>query len=61
MFVLLKIFLATPIFHNRKAETSTFRIQVSPSLSDPENGFSFYPQAPYKHLQPLRNPSSAKP
>ena len=31
-------------FHNRKAETSTFRIKVSPSLSDPENGFSLYPQ-----------------
>lgn len=52
-------------FHNRKAETSTFRIQVSPSLSDPESGFSLYPQVAHSHLQPFetlflqsRNPIS---
>ena len=55
----------SPIIHNRKAETSTFRIQVSPSLSDPESGFSLYPQVAYSHLQPFetlflqsRNPVS---
>ena len=61
----LNFYRISTIFHNRKAETSTFRIQVSPSLSDPESGFSLYPQVAYSHLQPFetlflqsRNPVS---
>ena len=61
----LNFYRISTIFHNRKAETSTFRIQVSPSLSDPKSGFSLYPQVAYSHPQPFetlflqsRNPVS---
>ena len=56
----LNFYRISTTFHNLKAETSTFRIQVSPSLSDPESGFSLYLQVAYSHSLPARNPPSAK-
>ena len=62
---MLYFYLRTPRFHNLKADIQTFRIQVSPSLSDPESGFPIHSQAPfgtYSHIRTLllqsRNPIS---